>query len=464
MNRFPLFRQKMLGESLPEVVVDTFCYYYEKLVEGSSGFILEKDILPISRDDLEHYDKLSSYKEKGCSLLPRTAVIKLNGGLGTSMGLNKSKSLLEVKAGKSFLDIVAQQMEKLAKVSGGQSPTLIFMNSFSTDHDTREVLALYPDLPTECFLQHKFPKILQQDLSPALCPENPQLEWNPPGHGDIYCALVTSGLLDKLLSQNIHYAFISNIDNLAATMSERILGYFAEKSFPFMMEVTQRTEMDKKGGHLARKTEGGLLLRESAQCLEEEKEAFGDIERYCYFNTNSIWVDLAQLSTVLQERSSILGLPMIRNSKRLNPRDNKSPEVYQLETAMGAAISCFPQAAALEVPRTRFAPVKKCNELLLLWSDFFELSKEGKIHPNPARRRGDIVIKLDDRYYSKIDQLEERFPQGAPSFLECDSFTVEGDVIFSCPVKMKGTVKIINSSRETKEFLEKEVCDTVINI
>ncbi len=119
-------------------------------------------------------------------------------------------------------------------------------------------------------MQHKFPKILQKDYSPASWPKNPKLEWNPPGHGDVYTALLTSGMLDSLLADGIIYAFISNSDNLGARLDESLLGYFAHHQFPFMMEVAEKTPADIKGGHLARHKNGRLILREAAQCPANE--------------------------------------------------------------------------------------------------------------------------------------------------------------------------------------------------
>ena len=158
-------------------------------------------------------------------------------------------------------------------------------------------------------MQHKFPKILRDGLAPASWPDNPQLEWNPPGHGDIYTALVTSGALKGFLERGIRYAFVSNSDNLGATLDEGLLGHFAAEEYPFMMEVAERTPSDQKGGHLARRRQDGrLVLREIAQCPPEETDAFTDIHRYRYFNTNSIWINLQHLQR-LADRGGIGDLP-----------------------------------------------------------------------------------------------------------------------------------------------------------
>ncbi len=121
---------------------------------------------------------------------------------------------------------------------------------------------------------------------------------------------------------------------------------------------------------------------------------------------------------------------MIRNSKTLDPRDPSSPKVYQLETAMGAAIASFEGSGALRVPRTRFAPVKTCDDLLGVRSDAFVLTEDWRVVLRPARRYGVPVISLDPKYYKLIDQMEARFPYGPPSLIECERLTVKGDVRF----------------------------------
>jgi UTP--glucose-1-phosphate uridylyltransferase len=295
-------------------------------------------------------------------------------------------------------------------------------------------------------LQHKFPKILRQGLGPAVWPAQPDLEWNPPGHGDIYTALKTSGILARLRDQGIVYALVCNSDNLGAVLDPCLLGYFADQGAAFMMEVAEKTPSDIKGGHLARTLDGRLVLREAAQCPQEEIDAFQDIERYRYFNTNNVWVNLEALDELLSG-GRVLPLPMILNPKTLDPRDPASPPVFQVETAMGAAISLFESATAVCVPRTRFLPVKKCNDLLVLRSDCFLLDPEGRLVPNPVRSAATLPkVDLDARFYGFVDRLEERFPQGPPSLKDCTGLTVKGDVRFDANVTLRGRVTITNQS------------------
>lgn len=436
---FAPFAARMRAEQLPEIVIRTFKHYYDQLATGQTGLIPEADIQPIaSLPDLEQLP--AELAEVGRAALPKTLLVKLNGGLGTGMGLAGAKSLLVVKEGLTFLDIIARQAQHAGV-------PLVLMNSFNTRADSLAALARYPGLggriPLD-FLQHKVPKVRQADLAPAEWPQEPDLAWCPPGHGDIYTALVTSGMLETLLANGYEVAFVANADNLGAALDPTLLGYFVANRFPFLMEVADRTGADRKGGHLAQRTrDGRLALRESAQCPAEDEDAFQDIGRHRFFNTNNLWLNLPALKKLLDERDGVLGLPMIRNSKTLDPRDPAAPQVYQLETAMGAAISLFAGAGALRVPRTRFAPVKSCEDLLAVRSDAYVLTADWRIILNPARTLpAPPVVQLDPRYYKRIDDLEARFPCGAPSLVDCERLVVTGDVRFGPGLVCHGVVEV----------------------
>jgi UTP--glucose-1-phosphate uridylyltransferase len=339
------------------------------------------------------------------------------------------------------------------------------MNSFKTDAPSAEILKKYPQLNSDfpqSFLQHMFPRIEASTLEPVENPVNPQLEWNPPGHGDIYTAFATSGILDQLLKKGYLYAFVSNIDNLGATLNKNILGYFAKNKISFLMEVTNRTWMDRKGGHIAKRKNGKFVLREASQCPPTDSSFFKDISRHSFFNTNNLWINLQDLKGLLDKKNNVLDLPMIRNRKKLDPLDENSADVFQLESAMGTAISIFDNATALYVPRSRFAPVKSCEELLLLWSDYFVLNDNFEIIHNQNRKSQQVNINLDPQFYSRIDQLEERFPNSAPSLLDCDSFKISGDVKFGKNITIKNSVEITNNKNIQAKIADNSFIDNDI--
>jgi UTP--glucose-1-phosphate uridylyltransferase len=360
------------------------------------------------------------------------------------MGLERAKSLLEIKDSFTFLDIIALQSLK------GKF-RLVLMNSFSTREDSLKALSKHQHLGGDLcldFLQHKVPKVRASDLMPASWPANPSLEWCPPGHGDIYAALVTSGMLQELRHEGYRYAFISNSDNLGAVLDERILGYFITRQLPFLMEVAERTEADRKGGHLARSANrsGRLILRESAQCSEGDWDEFQNVQKHKYFNTNNLWLDLAFLQDLMREHNNILKLPMIRNAKTVDPRDPASTPVFQLESAMGAAIQIFKGAEAVRVPRTRLTPVKSCADLLAARSDLTILASNYQLHLNPIRTTGPPTITLDPRFYGQLEQMEKRFPDGPPSLLNCNRLSIKGDFRFGKGVTLQGEVDLVNES------------------
>lgn len=445
--KFRPFALKMEALGMPPIVVNVFKSYYSRLLLGAQGKLAEAEIAPLAPADVRDYDDLDRYTRAGHDAMSQAVFIKLNGGLGTGMGLEKAKSFITVKDGLSFLDIILSQTRRLREKFKVELP-LLLMNSFKTHQETMLRLGDFDNGETElplAFLQHRYPKVLVKDFSPAEWPANPELEWNPPGHGDIYTALVTSKILKRLLANGYHYAFISNSDNLGAVMDERILGLMALEELPFIMEVADRTPLDSKGGHLARRlSDNRLVLREVAQCPEADRAAFADTTRHRYFNTNSIWLDLRVFERVFVEHH-MMPLDIIINPKNLDPRDSDSPNVFQIETAMGSAVSNFENAAAVRVPRSRFAPVKTTNDLLTVMSDCYVRTEEETIVPVTERAGNLPSVKLDPKYYKKIDDFGDRFPEGAPSLIGCTSLTVEGDVRFEAGVKLSGEVKLVNA-------------------
>ena len=440
--------EKMRREGLPEAAVDTFRFYYERLVAGETGMVPESEIEPL--EDVPDSESLPD--DDAAEALDQAVLIRLNGGLGTSMGMTRAKSLLEVKPGLTFLDVIVRQVMALRSRSGARLP-LVLMNSFYTREDSLAALERHPevasDLPAD-FVQHKEPKIRVDDLQPVEWPADPSKEWCPPGHGDLYTALLTSGMLDAMIDRGYRYAFVANSDNLGAVLDPRILAWFAREDIPFASEVTDRTEADRKGGHVARRRDGGLVLRETAQTREEDMDAFTDVRRHRYFNCNNLWLNLPALRDELTRREGVLGLPMIVNEKTVDPGDSSTPAVYQLETAMGAAIGVFEGARAIRVPRRRFTPVKTTADLLVVRSDAYVLTEEAHVEPAPQRDGGAPLVTLDGPYKLLAD-FEERIPE-PPSLVACERLTVRGDVAFGRGVTVRGSVEVVQEGDERRRI------------
>ncbi|MBV9368015.1 MAG: UTP--glucose-1-phosphate uridylyltransferase [Solirubrobacterales bacterium] len=433
--------QKMREADQPEEAIRSFRSAYERLVRGGSAMLPSSELEPAG--DVDKFDELP--EADAGEILDRVAVIKLNGGLATTMGLRSPKSLVEAREGHSFLDIIIAQTLALRRRHDVRLP-LVLMNSQATREETMRALEAHPELDVGLqldFLQSMVPKLDAEALEPISWPQDPALEWAPPGHGDVYAALRGSGMLGALLERDFRYVMISNADNLGSSTDARIPAHMQRGEIPFLMEVVIGTEADRKGGHIARrKSDGQLVLRETAQTPSEDEDSFRDYRRWRYYNTNSLWVDLRVLGDRLDETGGVLELPLIVNRKTVDPRDSSSPAVLQLESAMGAAIGSFKGAQLLCVPRTRFAPVKTTDDLLVLRSDVYTLSKDTVVAPVPERANNLPYVELDSKFYKLLDDFEQRFPDGPPSLREAERFVVHGDVTFGGGVSVRGAVEV----------------------
>jgi UDP-N-acetylglucosamine pyrophosphorylase len=457
---------KMRSAGVPTPTITAFLNALHKLIAGERGMLPESMIEPVA--SLPRLDSLEGGGEGGAGLLKQLAIIKLNGGLGTGMGLDRTKSLIAVKGRDTFLDFVARQVLHLRGAGGCKEPAFYLMNSFVTRQETLEYLGKYPDLwddNTIDFLQNMVPRIDAKTFEPLVWPAQPELEWCPPGHGDFYPALLGSGLVDRLLNRGVTCLFISNSDNLGATVDLKLLRYFAESGLSFLMEVAGRTASDRKGGHLAvRRGNGRLLLRESAQCPKADEGQFQDIERHRFFNTNNLWIRLDHLKVELDRHGGALPLPLITNTKTADPRDPKSPEVIQLESAMGAAIGCFERTGAIVVPRARFSPVKNSADLLALRSDAYRVTGDSRLVLHESRCGQPPLVELDPAHYKVFADFEKCFARGAPSLVACHGLKISGRIEFEGGVVCQGKVEFCNPSSETKTVGTGTYRDTLVRL
>jgi len=394
---------------------------WEKIKSPAADQIVPYDQLPTSADPQS---------------LSKLAVLKVNGGLGTSMGMTGAKSALEVKNDMTFLDLTVRQIEHLNTDHHVDVP-LILMTSFNTHEDTLRIIKKYANqqLRITTFNQSRYPRIMKESLLP--CPKDVQddkVAWYPPGHGDLYNALLHSGVLDQLLSDGKEFLFVSNSDNLGAVVDQSILQHMIETQAEFLMEVTDKTKADVKGGTLI-DYDGSIRLLEIAQVPSEHTEEFKSVRKFKIFNTNNLWINLKALKRVMDSEG--MELEIIINPKVTD--DGQS--VIQLETAAGAAIKHFKNAHGINVPRSRFLPVKSCSDLLLIKSDIYSL-EHGQLVISEDRMFGTTpVIKLGD-HFKKIQQFQQRFKK-IPKIIELDHLTVTGDVHFGRNVTLRGTVIVV---------------------
>ena len=412
---------------------------------------------PAPKQVVEYNDLANS---QSVEFLSKLAVIKLNGGLGTSMGCVGPKSVIEVRDGMSFLDLSVRQIEYLNKTYNVNVP-FVLMNSFNTDEDTSNIIKKYEghtiDIMT--FNQSRYPRILRDSLLPAAKTEDSQLsDWYPPGHGDVYESLYNSGILDKLLARGVEIVFLSNADNLGAVVDLRILQHMVETDAEYIMELTDKTKADVKGGTII-DYEGRARLLEIAQVPKEHVNEFKSIKKFKYFNTNNIWMNLNAVKRVVE--SNELEMEIIPNNKVI-PADKKGESdvnIVQLETACGAAIRHFKNAHGVNVPRARFLPVKTCSDLMLVKSDLYSLS-HGQLVMDRSRFGPAPLIKLGTDF-KKVSDFQKRIGS-IPKILELDHLTITGAVNLGRGVTLKGTVIIVATEGSTIDIPPGSILENVV--
>lgn len=439
-----LIRQKMESRDIQCASIEAFVDMVRRMRDERSAYVPLAGVeAPDARLILEappDPEGLRELEKRGRELLEKVVVIKLNGGRSTTMGGEVPKGILVAKDGLSYLEIIVRQMEAMQRYWQTDIP-LVLMNSFFTHDPTMEILGRF-DFPILTFVQNQVPRLVAGTLEPVETGTDD--DWAPPGHGDLYTSLKNSGMLDTLRGRGLKWAFVSNLDNLAACMEPWIVGLMETKQIAFLLEVTERTHSDRKGGTLIVRN-GKLDLLEIAQVSAEERELFMDIDRFSVFNTNNVWVDLDTLEKVLEEKR--LRLPIIQNRKRVADTD-----VIQVETAMGAAIGSFTHARGLRVGRDRFFPTKKVEDLFVLQSDACTLDAMYRLRKNPNRLetlplRPTVTFAPD--FLKTPSKMSEAFEDPASvSLVEARSLAVSGRVFFERDVKVQGDVRVEGSNEE----------------
>lgn len=458
--RLDVFKKMFEVQGLSSEAFQAFETAFLSYMSGETGTVSWADVEPMGQGDARPLEGMESdcFRRIGQSKLGEIVWIVLNGGLGTSMKMHRAKSLVPVKGKKTFLDLIISHASDLRKKFGHEIP-LILMNSFATRKDSLDAAGASLSALAETtrgklpgdFLQHRFPRIRLNDCMPLGKAEE-KSSWAPPGHGNIYPALKSSGLLDKLTNNGYSWAFISNADNLGASIHEGLLGFLASNNIDFAMEVTKKTEADVKGGTLAR-IRGKLDLLEIAQTPLNHIDDFTQVGVFPVFNTNNIWVNLKSLKERLDKGP--LNLPLIVNKKNI-----EGTEFVQLESAMGAAIGLFDKTAGILVPRNRFAPVKTSNDLLARRSDAYVVGESSPLVRNPLRNPelGPPIVRLDPEFYKSVEELNLKFPE-PPSLLNAVSLDVEGDFVFGRGVSVKGKVRLVNPERQPKRIADGAVLE-----
>lgn len=439
----------------------SFFQLFKRYIENKSvkSEVSWDEIKSPTHKEVVDYKELENRTIQPNVILPKLAVLKLNGGLGTSMGCVGPKSVIEVRDGNSFLDLSVKQIEFLNSKYGSNVP-LLLMNSFNTNRDTQQIIKKY--LNSNCkirsFNQSKFPRVYKDSLLPVATSLADDLDcWYPPGHGDLFEALYESGELDQLIDSGVEVLFVSNGDNLGATVDLNILQYMLDSHSEYIMELTDKTRADVKGGTLITKN-GKVELLEVAQVPKEHIDDFKNIRKFKYFNTNNLWINLKAMKNLILEHK--LKMEIIPNVKAVIRNGQEIP-VLQLETAVGAAIKFFSNAHGVVVPRSRFLPVKTCSDLLLVKSNLFDLKNKAYLTLTPERFfGGNPLIKLGS-HFKKLKDFQERIPH-IPKIIELDHLTISGNVFLGKKVELKGTVIIVCSEGERIDIPNGSILENVV--
>lgn len=402
--------------------LDEFFVLYQRYIKNLKNKIKWEKISDLKEKIIDYTELNNVNQDKTSEMLSKLAILKLNGGLGTTMGCKGPKSGIKIKGDMNFIDITVKQLANFNKKYNCKIP-LILMNSFNTDHRTTKLIRNYDNILT--FMQSMFPRISEENLMPI-----ETAKYYPPGHGDIFYSLKKSGILDKLLNEGKEYLFISNVDNLAATADLKILQTVIEQNIDFCIELTKKTRADIKGGTLVN-YDGKSTLLEIAQVPAEKKTEFTNIKKFKTFNTNSIWINLKTLSNMPRFELDIISNKKIVDGER----------IIQLETAMGSAVKYFKNNCGILVPRSRFLPVKTCSDLFQIESSLYSecngilsLNKKRVIETQP-------IVKLIGPNFATIDAFESSFA-GIPDIVDLEMLTVTGNVTFGKDIVLKGTVII----------------------
>lgn len=424
--------------------LDGFINLYKRFLKEDGPSLEWERIQKLPENAVRNYVDLAiPVHEEIKGMLEKLIVVKLNGGLGTSMGCHGPKSVITVRNSLTFLDLTVQQIEYLNKTYNVNVP-LVLMNSFNTDEETSRIIRKYKgiDIEIHTFNQSCYPRISRDSLLPI--PKHYETRenieaWYPPGHGDFYKSFQNSGLLRKFISVGREYCFISNIDNLGATVDLNILKLLldslSQTPIEFLMEVTDKTRADVKGGTLI-EYENKLRLLEIAQVPKDHVDEFKSVKTFKFFNTNNLWIGLKAIERILN--TDEMNMEIIVNNKTAENGAN----IIQLETAVGAAMKCFDGSIGINVPRSRFLPVKKTSDLMLVMSNLYNL-RNGSLVMSPQRMFPTTpLVKLGDKHFSKVKDFLDRFAS-IPDIIELDHLTISGDVTFGKGATLKGTVIVI---------------------
>uniref|UniRef100_H3AA09 UTP--glucose-1-phosphate uridylyltransferase n=1 Tax=Latimeria chalumnae TaxID=7897 RepID=H3AA09_LATCH len=411
---------------------------------------------------IETYESVKSWTLPNdvSSLLKKLVVLKLNEGLGNDLGCKGPKSLICVRNESTLLDLTVQQIENLNNLHRSDIP-LVLMNSSDTQEATKKILQEYAHstVHIHTFNQSSYPWVNKESMHSKAegwsTSKKETEKWCPPRHCDIYTSFCHSGLLQQFLSEGKKYVFISNGDNIGATIDLHILNYLLNhtingKHCEFLVEVIDKIHADLKDRKLIQDEK---KLKDT-QVPKVHMEDFTVAPEFKFFNTSNLWISLEALQRV-HERETVQA-PSLGDSVAINQGKNE----IQLKKAIGMSIKSFDNAVGINVPHTRFLPINTTSDLLLVMSNLYCL-EQGCLHLNEKREFKTVPLVKLGTFFSKVQDFLQRF-ESIPDLLELDHLTVSGDVTFGKDVILKGTVIIIANHGERIDIPPRSILENKI--
>lgn len=278
----------------------------------------------------------------------RVGVVILAGGMATRFG-GVVKAAVPVFDGKSFLEIKTSDVAQVSGHLDGAVPVYV-MTSFATHARITEHVAERGLSNGGRLAITTFPQLVSLRLTrEGTLFREPDGTLSPyaTGHGDLTFALRRSGALSAFRARGGELLFMSNVDNLGATLDPAILGFHLDRGAKITAEVVRKEKGDK----------GGAPARVDAvpQIVESFRfPAAFDQDAIPVFNTNTFVLDAAAIDRDFE-------LPYYRVEKKV-----EGLTAIQFERLVGE-LTAFLPSAFVEVHRDgvdgRFQPAKDPDEL-----------------------------------------------------------------------------------------------------
>ncbi|XP_052192369.1 UTP--glucose-1-phosphate uridylyltransferase-like isoform X2 [Diospyros lotus] len=414
---------QQLDQSKPETEVEP-----EKIKQKTSSMENEIFVIPYESLAITPDDPLDTKK-----FLDKLVVLKLNSGLGTEIGFDGPKSVIEICNGQTFLDLIVNQIESINSKHECNIP-LILLNSIRTHDATLKVVEKYSkrniDINTLCERQSH--PVNKQD-------SKNELDFD---HQELFLSLKNSGTLDALLLQGKEYILVVKSDNFGAVIDSKILNHLIQNRIQYCMEVIPNISSDFEGSIL-HSHEGEFQLSDIAQMPQKHS-----LEKFKLLDTGNLWMNLKAVKRLFE--TDALTVESYPVSKKVS-----DDEILLQDRRATSAMRFFHRTIGVNVPQSRFQPLMATSDLLLVQSDLYTYA-EGILTRNNARvKPANPSIELG-REFEKLSNFRSRF-KSIPSIIELDSLKVTGDVWFGAGITLKGKVTIT-----AKQGMKLEIPDGVV--